>query len=113
MTDWTDGAAILAYVGVSAPSEDETAWATACAAAVSAGFGTRLGRDGDETGRPAEWAELTRAAVVAGAYAYKQRSAPLGVSTFADIDGAAIRLTRDALEVVAPILDRYAIPGMA
>lgn len=106
-TAWTTGTAILAHVGKATPAEADEAWADACAAAVCAGIDTRLGHAGDETGAPDEWAELTRAALTAGAHAYKQREAPLGVSTFADVTGAAVRVARDAISTIAPIIDRY------
>lgn len=107
MTEWTTAAAILEHAGGSSPSEADTAWAELCAAAVSAGIDTRLGHPGDETEAPDEWAELTRAALTAGAYAYKARETPLGVMTFADLSGSAVRVARDAIATIAPIIDRY------
>lgn len=114
-TAWTSGDAITDALGIASPDELATAWAAACAAAVSAAIDTLLADDHELAGIDPdgeEWAEITRAATVAGVYAYKQRDAPLGVSTFSDLEGAAIRLARDYIDAIRPILDRYARPGI-
>jgi hypothetical protein len=39
--------------------------------------------------------------------AYKRREAPFGVTGFADLEGAAVRVARDSLEGVKPGLARW------
>lgn len=103
--EWTTGAAILAFVGVTAPSEGETLWADAIAHAVSAGIDRRLNGgtvpDGDAT------EEVQVAALLAGAEGFRRRSAPFGVTGYADLAGVAIRVARDYLEGVKPLVDRW------
>jgi hypothetical protein len=97
-------------------SPADTEWATACAAAVSAGFDARL--------EGAVWvsvpidppelpAELRLAARLAGIEAYKRREATFGITGYVDLQGAAIRVARDYLEAAAPIIRRYATVGIA
>lgn len=123
MTQWIDGDAVLAAVGIApgAADADSAAWAAACAAAVSDGIDLRLrgvlyvsppidppvGLD------PADYPELTFAATVAGAEAYKRREAVYGLTGYVDLEGAAIRVARDYLDGVAPIIARYATIGIA
>lgn len=115
MTAWVSGDAILTAVGVALPADAEsTAWATACAAAVSAGIDARLaGLPGDTAPDPAAFPELTYAATIAGAEAYKRREAIYGLTGYVDLEGAAVRVARDYLEGVAPIIARYATLGIA
>jgi len=102
--------AILAYVGIKAPTTDETAWAEACAAAVNDGINVRLNGAAITDPPPAE---LKTAAVMAGSEAFKRREAPFGITGFNDIEGNAIRLARDYLDSIRPIIDRYgAGPGI-
>jgi len=101
--DFTDAGKVLAYVGVKTPSEAETAWATACANAVNDGVMMRL--NGAIIIDPPP-AELQQAATYAGGEAYKRREAPFGVTSFSDVEGA-VRLARDYLDGVKPIIDRY------
>jgi hypothetical protein len=109
---WVTAADILAAVGVTSPSAADTAWAEACAAAVNAGVDRRLA--GLELPPdPATAPELTYAATVAGAEAYKRREAVYGLTGYVDLEGAAIRVARDYLEGVAPIVARYASIGIA
>jgi hypothetical protein len=44
---------------------------------------------------------------MAGGEAYKRREAPFGVTGYNDMEGNAIRLARDYLEGVKPVIDRY------
>ena len=102
--------AILAYVGIKAPTPDETAWAVACATAVNNGIDVRL--NGAIYLDPPP--ELITAATMAGGEAFKRREAPFGITGFNDIEGNAIRLARDYLDSVRPVIDRYSNgPGMA
>ena len=126
MTQWVTGAEILvqsgAYPALATPKPEDSAWADAVASAISAGFDHRL-RDAwgfDSADPPAPLppptplpAELTVAALNAGVELYKRREAPFGPTGYVDISGSAIRLARDYLEAVAPILARYATVGIA
>ena len=118
MAEWTTGAAILATVGVTAPADAESvAWAEACAAAVNAGLDHRMAGVGvveppaplDPTAYP----ELVYAATIAGAEAYKRREAIYGLTGYVDLEGAAIRVARDYLAGVEPLIARYATIGIA
>ena len=110
MTVFVEPEAILAYVGVKSPTDDETAWATACSNAVNDGITVRL--NGAVIIDPPPH-ELATAALMAGGEAYKRREAPFGITGFNDIEGNAIRLSRDYLDGVKPVIDRYgAGPGI-
>lgn len=112
---YPSGADILAFVGVATPSAGESAWADACAAAVEAGITTRLNAAAlVEPYPPDMQAELDVAATLAGAEAYKRREATFGLTGYADLEGNAIRVAKDYLEGVKPIIDRYSNgPGIA
>jgi len=102
--------AILAYVGIKTPTTDETAWAEACAAAVNDGIVVRLNGAAIIDPPPSE---LTTAALMAGSEAFKRREAPFGITGFNDIEGNAIRLARDYLDSIRPVIDRYSAgPGI-
>jgi hypothetical protein len=120
MAEWVTAAEILVGSGAAtdsaAASPADTEWAGACAAAVSAGFDTRL--EGavwvSPPIEPVELpAELRLAARLAGIEAYKRREAVFGVTGYVDLQGAAIRVARDYLEAAAPIIARYATVGIA
>ena len=116
MTAWVTGAAILTQAGVKAPAPADSEWADACAAAVSAGLDSRL--DGATWPTPPIEppelpAELIWAALTAGVEAYKRREATFGLTGYVDLQGAAIRVARDYLEAIAPIVERYATRGLA
>jgi hypothetical protein len=126
VTAWVTGAAILvqsgAYTDADAATPSDTAWAAQCASAISEGFDARLrgawGDDGLDPPAPLPPptplpAELATAALNAGVELYKRREAPFGPTGYVDIQGAAIRLARDYLEAVAPIIARYATVGIA
>jgi hypothetical protein len=101
---FTTAALILAYVGVKTPSEAEQAWAEACADAVNNGVEVWLNGAAILNPLPSE---LQTAATMAGGEAYKRREAPFGVTGYNDMEGNAIRLARDYLEGVKPVIDRY------
>lgn len=105
---WVEGDAVLTFVGIASPSQEEEDWAATVAAAISAGFDHRLS-DADVDGTEPE---LVAAALTAAGDAYKRRETPFGVTGYADLQGAAIRVARDPLEAVEPILRRYATPGI-
>ena len=108
--EWVTGAAILAHAGIAAPSADETRLGGRCAReAITAGINARLA-DAPLTG---DTPELSWSALTAGVEAYKRREAIFGVTGYVDLQGAAIRVARDYLEAVAPIIARYATLGLA
>jgi hypothetical protein len=109
---WVAGADVLAYVGATAPSQPDEDWADLSAAAVSAAIDTACA-DLDLDYPPDGFTEeVTWAAMVAAGEAWKRREAPFGVTGYADISGAAIRVARDYLETIRPILQRYVLPGI-
>lgn len=100
------GVEVLAFVGVKVPSTDESAWADACASAVLAGINQRL--NGAVIADPSNAIdELNVAALIAGAECYKRREATFGLTGYADMEGSAIRIAKDYLTGVAPMIDRY------
>lgn len=107
--EWVTGAAILADLGITAPDEQEQSWADLAAGAVSAGMDARLVGatvTGDEP-------ELLAAGMMAGRETYKRREAVFGITGYVDLQGAAIRIARDYLDAIEPILGRYATHGLA
>jgi len=103
---YVDGAAVLAFVGATAPSTDETAWADAVAAAVESAITERLNGATIADPSPAR-SELEVAATIAAAEAYKRKEAIFGVTGYSDIQGTAIRVARDYMDSVYPIVNRY------
>ena len=96
------GAQILAFVGVDTPAAQDTQWADAVAAAVDSGITIRL-----NGATVVDDSELTAVALLAGAEAYKRREATFGLTGYADLEGNAIRVARDYLAGIAPMIDRY------
>jgi hypothetical protein len=124
MTAWVTGDEILvasgAYTDPSTATPADSEWAALVADAVSGGFDSRLlgawGVDVDGVPLPAPAplpAELVAHARIAGVELYKRREATFGLTGYVDLQGAAIRLARDYLEGVAPIIARYATVGIA
>jgi hypothetical protein len=120
VVDWVTGPEILlqsgAYADPLAATPADSLWAELCAGAVSAGIDARL--------LGSTWAspliapaalppELRWAALGAGVEAYKRREATFGLTGYVDLQGAAIRVARDYLEGIAPIIARYATVGIA
>lgn len=95
--DWTD---LKAYVGSSDMDDTfvEDCWETAqdmvASYVKSAKVPSRV---------------LKRAYMEVGSELYHRRSAPMGVTQYATYDGAAIRVARDPLIGVYPILNRYMV----
>lgn len=98
------GAQVLLYVGVKTPSELETIWAGYVADAVNDGITVRLNGAAITNPPPAE---LVTAAAYAAAEAYKRRELPFGITSFVDGAGEAVRLSRDYLDGIKPLIDRY------
>jgi hypothetical protein len=107
LTVWVDGAAILAHVGNATPTQTDASWADACASAVTDGINRRLRAAADPLPDGA-LAELTAAALVGGTEAYKRRKAPFGITGYVDLQGSAIRVSRDWLDSIDPMIRRYA-----
>jgi hypothetical protein len=55
---------------------------------------------------------LTRAYIECGSELFHRRSAPMGVSQFASADGSAIRVARDPLLGVYPLIRPYLGAGV-
>lgn len=107
---YVTGAQVLAFAGITSPSEAETEWADACAAAVNAAIVSRL--NGAVIADPSEARdELTVAARLAASEAFKRKEATFGLTGFSDLQGAAIRVARDYMDGVKPLVDRYRIVG--
>jgi len=108
---WVDAATILARAGATGePSPDDAEWAQLCADAVNAGLDARL--EGALYVSPPPPPELVLVAQLAGVEAFKRREAVFGLTGYADLAGAAIRVTRDYLDSYAPIIARYATRGL-
>ena len=103
--EWVTGAEVLAFVGIDAPTPGEETWSNAVAVAVSSGIDTRLNGATVPAGAPE--AEVRAAAVMAASEGFRRRTAPFGVTGYADLQGVAIRVARDYLEGVRPLVDRY------
>lgn len=105
-----------AYGDPSAATPADATWAELCAGAVSEGLDVRLiGAvwPGQLDEPPRVPAELRYAALGAGVEAYKRREATFGITGYIDLQGAAIRIARDYLEAMAPLIARYATVGIA
>jgi hypothetical protein len=102
--EWVTGAEVLAFVGIDAPTSGEATWADAVAGAVSSAIDRRL----NGATVPVEaLPEVRVAATLAASEAFRRRSAPFGVTGYADLAGVAIRVARDYLEGVRPLVDRW------
>ena len=55
---------------------------------------------------------LDRAVLATAAALFKMRDAPLGISTFADFEGAAVRIGSDPRRAADAILDPYVPRGI-
>jgi len=99
-----------AYPDPAAAPPADAEWADLCAQAVSAAIDLRM--TGVAILDVADFPELVVAARAAGVEAYKRREAVFGLTGYVDLQGAAIRLARDYLEGVAPLIARYATVGI-
>lgn len=109
LTVWVTGSDILQHVGNTSPSSADTYWAAQCAEAVSSGINRYLGVAADPLPEGA-LEEIAPAAIVAGTEAYKRREAPWGMTGYLDLQGAALRVSRDWLDSIRPQLQRWASP---
>jgi hypothetical protein len=104
-----------AYGDPSAATPADRTWAELCAQAVSEGLDARLiGAiwPGYLDEPPRLPAELRWGALGAGVESYKRREATFGLTGYVDLQGAAIRVARDYLEAIAPLIARYATVGL-
>jgi hypothetical protein len=107
---YVTGAAILTHVGNAAPTAADTAWATACAAAIEAVIAHRMADVTVAAAGPIE-AELIRAGTQDGAAAYVAREAPHGIRSLAP-DQDVVRMGADIVRELEPVFQRYALPGI-
>jgi hypothetical protein len=107
------GPDILEFVGVKTVTPDsiEERWAEMVAAALVSGLTQRLNGAVIVDGSGAE-AELNVALRIGGAEGYKRREATFGLTGYADLEGNAIRVARDYLDGVRPLIERYSVPGI-
>jgi hypothetical protein len=105
---YVTGADIIAQAAVPNASTEDTAWADLCADALEAVIAHRLEGITPSAG---QIDELERAALLDGLAAYAERKAPHGVLSFGP-DGDAIRLGRDIVRALEPVLFRIAGPGI-
>lgn len=106
MPTYVTGAEVLTFVGVAAPEADETAWAGLCAGAVQAAIDTKMGATVVVDPSNA-FSELRVAARIAASEAYKRKEATFGLTGYADLQGAAVRVARDYMDGVNPLIGRY------
>jgi hypothetical protein len=104
----TSGSAIVAALGTTGV---DSTWAAACAAQVNAAIETRLNGYVPAALSNAE-DELARTALLDGIAAYKDRDAPHGILSIGP-DGEVARVGSDIVRWSAPVIARYAIPGIA
>jgi len=107
--DYVTGDQVIAFVlGGKIPTTEETDWADACAAAVNAGINQRLGSAAAAIVDPSPaFSELSVLARIGASEAYKRKEATFGLTGYSDINGAAVRVAKDYLEGVRPIIDRW------
>lgn len=105
---YVTGAEIIAKAAVPSPTTDDTEWADLCADALESVIARRLEGITPSAGQVDE---LERAALLDGLAAYAERKAPHGVLSFGP-DGDAVRLGRDIVRALEPVLFRIAGPGI-
>lgn len=108
MTWQTSGSAIVAALGTTGV---DSTWAGQCAAQVNSAITTRLNGYTVAASSDAE-KELTRTALLDGIAAYKDRDAPHGILSIGP-DGEVARVGSDVVRWSAPVIARYAVPGIA
>jgi RES domain-containing protein len=104
-------AQLLAFVGVKTPTQDQTDWATAVSKAIVAALTQSLNGATIASPSGAE-DELNVALLIGGAEAYKRQEATFAQAGYADLEGNAIKFSRDYLDSIKPIINRYAVPGI-
>lgn len=108
MAEWVTPAEGLAFVRIVTPTDGETAWSISLANAINAGIDQYLGTP---TTNPLIYNalpnEIETAALRAFGYAWKYREAPFGEAQWLDEQGGSVRLARDWIDPIKPILNRY------
>jgi hypothetical protein len=105
------GDQILVFVGNKAPTPADTEWADAVAKALVSGLTVKLNGAVIESPSGAE-DELNVALLIGGAEGYKRREATFGLTGYADLEGSAIKVSKDYLDGVKPLIARYSVPGI-
>jgi hypothetical protein len=100
------GAQILTFVGNKQPEQEDTDWADSVAKALVSGLTYRLNGAVIASPSGAE-DEINVALLIGGAEGYKRREATFGLTGYADLEGSAIKVARDYLDGVKPLIDRY------
>ena len=106
---WIDADELLAAVGVDpgSASDDNRTWAELTSAGINTGMLRSLDRTVDDPILVTGEADLKLAAFAAGRNAYKRRETAFDTAGYADLDGAVVRVARDAIQTVEPMLDRW------
>lgn len=101
------GPELLGFVGIDVPTPEESARAVEVSSAIEVAITNRLDWPAERIATADELLELREAAKLAGAELWARRTATFGVTGYADATGAAIRVSRDPLESVRPMVDRH------
>jgi len=113
--EWVTAAQVLTLVGVGPPgTAPQAERAGLVAAAVNLGIARVLDRPDPDTD-PAVWAadaELRAAAATAATYAYRRFDTAFDSVGYADMNGQAVKVARDALAYVMPQLERWRRVGV-
>jgi hypothetical protein len=105
MAEWVTPDQGLAFVRIIVPTAAETDWANTLAAAINSGIDGYLGA-GFQVDYPPQ-PEILASAQRAFGYAWKYREAPFGEAQWLDEQGGSVRLARDWIDPIKPILNRY------
>jgi len=97
----------LAFVRISSPNQGEQDWADMLAPAINSAVVAYLG---DVILDVDAQVEVDAASHRAFGYGWKYREAPFGEAQWLDEQGGAVRLARDWIEPIKPILDRWRDP---
>jgi alpha-L-fucosidase len=107
---YVTSAEILAHVGITSATAEDTAWAGKCAAAIEAIIAERLDTANVTLSAGVE-AQLQVAAESDGAALFASRKAPHGILNIGP-DGDVVRLGSSAVRALEPIFLRQVGPGI-
>jgi hypothetical protein len=105
MAEWVTPAQGLGFVRIVTPTQGETDWANTLAPAINSAIDEYLGA-GFEVSYPPQ-IEISAAALRSFGYAWKYREAPFGEAQWLDEQGGSVKLARDWIDPIKPILARY------
>jgi hypothetical protein len=106
------GLQILSFTGADETVPENVEWADMVAKAMVSGLTVRLNGTIVVDGSTAE-DELNVALLIGGAEGYKRREATFGLTGYADLEGSAIKVAKDYLDGVKPLINRYSSgPGI-